>query len=257
MAEFLSHAELKRWVSAQCRADSTAGAEQTKGQDALAGWCAIAASPRSTLWVQSGAGKGNLIEGTWDDRRPGTAGRQVCVCCWLVGSSETERRMNPRPQTRSGRESDEVYLFMMYCTVRPESEQNCLNAAWLWASESLGVVGDVLQHRALLWNSLQQFAVHIPICQIQSSVALFKSNSCCMCGTAPAEWRDCGERSAALDVFFSFNYPTCKNWGNDEIKHWKPFRYIWEQKLAAWRTMWAGLLFYVYKLLYSMLCPQP
>lgn len=49
--------------------------------------------PRLTLWVQSGAGKGNLTEGMGDDRHPGTAGWQVCVCThmcvcavWLEGS---------------------------------------------------------------------------------------------------------------------------------------------------------------------------
>lgn len=43
--------------------------------------------PRLTLWVQSGAGKGNLTKGMWDNRHPGTAGWQVCVCvCRLEGS---------------------------------------------------------------------------------------------------------------------------------------------------------------------------
>lgn len=50
--------------------------------------------PRLTLWAQSGVGKGKLTEGMWDDRHPGTAGWQVCVCVcrlavlagWLEGS---------------------------------------------------------------------------------------------------------------------------------------------------------------------------
>lgn len=66
--------------------------------------------PRLTLWVLSGAGKGNVTEGMRDDRHPGTgtAGWQVCVCIYvcvsvLAGGEQVEIDGCTAPKWQVGR----------------------------------------------------------------------------------------------------------------------------------------------------------
>lgn len=106
--------------------------------------------PRPTLWGQSGAGKGNLTEGIWDDRHPGTAGWQVCVCArWLEGSKwklmvvQTPKQQMSRSQIWSRGQSERTtcsWCTRLCCTVRPESELNCLNTVLPWAGDTLKLV---------------------------------------------------------------------------------------------------------------------
>lgn len=144
--------------------------------------------PRPTLWGQSGAGKGNLTEGIWDDRHPGTAGWQVracvCVCArWLEGSKwklMVVQTPNSRwADLRYGPEDSPRELpvhDVLDSAVQSDGSQN--KTAWTQCYRELEI------H----WNSwccqrtsIEQFTSYPSDTMTQWVVTLFKCNNCGMC----------------------------------------------------------------------------